>query len=336
MNGKKYIWVLILLVVSFSLLITTNSWSWFGKKNYRNFKRSPDGKKTACITSTGRLIDLLNPGGGESTYNLYVMNIGGSQVKRIAKNIGLYTWSPDGKKIVYEAYKSRKRGEWPKYQKDIYVADTNGRYRKRLTKTDWDDTNPTWTPDGKKISFLSQEKERGGREGLFVINPDGTDKRYLTTATWPYIWSPDEKKLALTGNRCVVIKNPDGTDRKVIDMRSLNEDYRAVGTPNWSPDGKWIAVRASYGLGPPKRRDTYDLLLVDRDGNNLKQLVIDFDGDYYWIDNDHIIYNDQALGYDDRILRLQHRGIFSINIDGTGKKKLRQMWGDEDYGKIHR
>jgi TolB protein len=264
------------------------------------------------------------------------MNIGGSQVRGIAKNVGLYFWSPDGKKLTYEAYERRERGKWPKYQKDIYVIDADGRHRKRLTRTSWDDTNPTWTPDGKKVSFLSQEKERGGREGLFIINIDGSNKRYLTPATWPYTWSPDEEKLALTGNHYIVIKNPDGTDRKVIDVRGLNEDYRAVGRPNWSPDGKWIAVRASYDLGSPKRRGTYDLLLVDKDGNNLKKLVVDFYGDYYWLDNNHIIYKDRAYKYDNEELRLQHRGIFSIHINGTDKKKLKQSWRGEEYEKIHR
>ena len=47
----------------------------------------------------------------------------------------------------------------------------DGTDQHNLTKTDVEEMDPRWSPDGERISFLSL---RGGRPGHYLMNADGT------------------------------------------------------------------------------------------------------------------------------------------------------------------
>ena len=70
----------------------------------------------------------------------------------------------------------------------------------RLTRNDWDDVSPAWSPDGSRIAFVSHRKD-GPR--LFTITPDGADERSVAPTvrvqTDPPAWSPDGSLLAFVG-----------------------------------------------------------------------------------------------------------------------------------------
>jgi dipeptidyl aminopeptidase/acylaminoacyl peptidase len=96
---------------------------------------------------------------------------------------GDYTpaFSPDGKKIAV-AY--RQHDHW-----DIHVLNADGSGRARLTETPievslegkpaWNNLAPVWSPDGKKIAFLT---DRTGRWEIWTMNADGSNQRALLPA----------------------------------------------------------------------------------------------------------------------------------------------------------
>ena len=67
----------------------------------------------------------------------------------------------------------------------------------------WHATNPRWSPDGKRIAFLSQADSR---YGIWVVSIDGSRPRFvapvqqtnffITYAGEPFAWSPDSKSIA--------------------------------------------------------------------------------------------------------------------------------------------
>jgi Tol biopolymer transport system component len=85
-------------------------------------------------------------------------------------------YSPDGKKLVFEAYPNKRcYGE-------IYTVDADGQHLTNLTdnRCHAGSADPVWSPDGKKILFLSAHEEGGEFGiGLATMNPDGTDRHHI-------------------------------------------------------------------------------------------------------------------------------------------------------------
>jgi len=99
------------------------------------------------------------------------------------------------------------------------------------------DSNPEYSPDGKRIVFNSH---RSGTQEIWTAEADGTNPRQLTTAGGPMVadprWSPDGQSL--------VIHSLFGGVRGIDLVSSAGGVFRRVvegGTwPTWSRDGKWI------------------------------------------------------------------------------------------------
>ena len=102
--------------------------------------------------------------------------------------------SPDGAQIVFT------RG-WNDMMKDqaqanLWLVDSNGARPRELTQGAWRDSSPVWSPDGKRIAFLSN---RSGTEQIDVMWADTHEVSELTHLDYPpsgLRWSPDGKWIA--------------------------------------------------------------------------------------------------------------------------------------------
>ena len=84
---------------------------------------------------------------------------------------------------------------------DIYVMNADGGGRTLLTTGMLEGTNPAWSPDGKRIAFVSWNDEEN--TALFFINADGSNVSRLTAPDGMVehddpTWSPDGKQIAFT------------------------------------------------------------------------------------------------------------------------------------------
>jgi TolB protein len=117
---------------------------------------------------------------------------------------------------------------------EIYKGD------QRLTAFHKDDFDPVPSPDGKTLAFSS---DREGPLRLFLVNPDGTNLRRLTTRTesgdeGELAWSRDGSRLAYVVDGRVIVRHvATGTERMLTDGLE----------PVFSPDGKWLAVSRVRG-----------------------------------------------------------------------------------------
>lgn len=95
-----------------------------------------------------------------------------------------------GAKIVFTSARNRNA--------EIYIMNTDGSQQIRLTQYPGEDFDPTWSPNGEHIAFVS-ERDHEGLYDIYLMDPDGknirrafNDLSYRTAPTW----SPDGKHIA--------------------------------------------------------------------------------------------------------------------------------------------
>jgi serine/threonine-protein kinase len=129
--------------------------------------------------------------------------------------------------------------------------------------------HPVWTPDGKRIAFMSN---REGATQIFwqLANGSGGLQRLTTNSptttgdglSIPYSWSPDGQSLIFV--RAVPTKqaefwmlpvgSPSGRSDQVDGAQRMPVQLRAPdGAPQLSPDGRWLA----YASDESGRREIY-------------------------------------------------------------------------------
>jgi Tol biopolymer transport system component len=125
----------------------------------------------------------------------------------------------------------------------IYTMKPNGDNKTQLTTSRTFDSNPVFSPNGKKIAF-----ESGQGQDIYTMSATGTDIKRVTRSNveeFDPAWSPDGTKIAFasnsTGSGDIYVINKDGSGLTRI-TTSAQRDIE----PAWSPDGTRIAfVRAN-------------------------------------------------------------------------------------------
>jgi dipeptidyl aminopeptidase/acylaminoacyl peptidase len=253
---------------------------------------SPDGKYLAFLASRGdeeqkkkgAQVWILNRLGGEA-----------QQLTDVKGGVSQLAWSPDARRLVLavndfdpasdpEKMEGWKRKTKPPIVLDRYhfksdaggylarlythlaLFDVESRKLESLTSGRFDDENPSWSPDGRTIAFVSKrgpDPDRTEDSNLFAIEARaGAEPRQLTTFPGPDegqpSWSPDGKWIAyLQGDepkfsayqllKLAVVPSGGGASRVVTGALD-----RQVETPlAWSRDGQSIRTvveddRAAY------------------------------------------------------------------------------------------
>ena len=88
--------------------------------------------------------------------------------------IGSVAVSPDEKQIAYSvAYYSVPEN---KSNNELFVMNADGSSNRQITRDSWQESQPVWIKDGKKIAFLCNES---GSSQVWEMNPDGTERKQL-------------------------------------------------------------------------------------------------------------------------------------------------------------
>lgn len=113
-----------------------------------------------------------------------------------------FAWSPDGSKLIYVSRKKTGKAYAQSTNSDLYQYDIATKKTINLTEGMMGyDTNPTYSPDGKYVAWLSMEHDgyESDKNRIFIMNmADGT-KTDLTT-DWDYTadaiaWNPNGKSI---------------------------------------------------------------------------------------------------------------------------------------------
>jgi Tol biopolymer transport system component/C-terminal processing protease CtpA/Prc len=141
--------------------------------------------------------------------------------------------SPDGKQLALVI-----RG-------DIWLIPVSGGDAKRLTEDPASDGDISWSPDGKKLVFIS---DRGNRTDVYTLDVQTKALTRLTDDTdieSNPIWSPDGKwiSFAKAGAKAGLYVTPSGggAARRLAEGNGNNNFGNGIVSHTWSPDSRWVA-----------------------------------------------------------------------------------------------
>jgi TolB protein len=148
---------------------------------------------------------------------------------------------------------------------DVYTVRDDGSRLRRLTESRAIDIAPSWSPDGKRIAFVS---DRSGSPQIYVMDSDGDNVRRLTYEgsynTHP-AWSPDGRWIAYE------TRLQSQFDVWLIDVEGqvnvpLVDHPRSDEGPTWAPNSRKLAFNST-------RRGRSDIYVIDVSGDNLLRLT---------------------------------------------------------------
>ena len=215
---------------------------------------------------------------------------------------------------------------------EIYVMTTDGGNLRRLTNNSDKDFSPSWSPDGKRIAFISdRDGHVHARHGwstyeIYLMNADGSNPQNLTnnpSSDRDPSWSPDGKRIVFSSARDN--DNPQNSEIYVMaadgsDPQRLTENIDDDRDPSWSPDGERIVFSASReGHVENKFGITAEIYIMDADGGNEKRLTDNRNNDWdpVWSpDGKRIAFASDRKG------DLEDFNIYVMDADGGNQQKL--------------
>ncbi len=155
------------------------------------------------------------------------------ELRTVSSEAESFSLSPSGKRAAISTH-----GE-------IFSIATDRGEVQRVTETFWREQSPQWSPDGKRIAFIS---DRTGREEIWIADERGKNLKQISDVDCDkssIVWAADSKALLWSGSdhklRRVFIE-----DSKTEELAS--SEVSTISTPQFSPDGKWISYSKQDNL----------------------------------------------------------------------------------------
>jgi Tol biopolymer transport system component len=237
-------------------------------------------------------------------------------------------WAPDGTRIAYTY-------PYDGPHSPIYVVDVEDGGVTNLTGPD-----PArgatrvlaWSPDGTRIAFARTEGaggHSGSRDGLFVMNADGTGEVRLDDAAGGTVrgltWAPDGKRIAFIrvsyeAGPITTLMVIDANGQGLREIKQLwqgggccffeSTDLRPLA---WLPGTDQIAIVFDIGLDQPEG-ELETIWLLAADGSGMRELT---EGSFFDLspDGSRLVVAEARLDQDPGPY-----SIYVMNVDGTDKR----------------
>ena len=168
-----------------------------------------------------------------------------------------FSWSPDGSEIAYSA--APRTGFTARYETRLYAVPTAGGEPRAILDRTGMNTQPQWSPDGRRIAFISTDSRvdiMAARSLTVIPAASGAPRIYRMDDAWvnELVWARDGKSIYFQANdgtfasRDHMFEQPitrvwveDGHAEKVVPGATV--DYSI----SLSADGRRLAYRAVEG-----------------------------------------------------------------------------------------
>lgn len=266
---------------------------------------------------------------GHSAISFLAEEYGEDKVPKLIKNLreSLDIHRVFAHTIDTDLYSFDKK--WQRYMKEKYTIEAEEKaeseiYGKKLTQDAEFNTNAVFSPDGKRIAFIST---RNGYSELFVMSVDGTNQKSILKSRigrsldvihsegHALSWFPDGEKIIFAGEK----RGKDylyTINLRKNKLKKLRLPLEVLKSPCFSRKGdKIVFVGMEGGIN--------DLYLVDANGKNLEKLTSDeFDDNYplFSPDDKKIVYVSE---------RERQKDLFLLDMETLAITRLTSTPSDE-------
>lgn len=296
----------------------------------------------------GRFLAVLSDRKDDTTQVWLYDRRGGDaqQLTDLKQGVASYAWAPDSSKLLLVAedptpadldeeerpnprpyvidrlqFKEDYVGYLDRYRAHVYVIGLDERKARQVTFGDYEDSDPAWAPDSRRIAFVSnrtEDPDSNRNTDIWVIDTDREKAEPVRvtsaeTAEAAPAWSPDGRSIVCTSTapgilpiyaipRLVIVDVASG---EMQDVKALTETQ--VFEPRFSPDGTAL-------LGITEDRGEQNLVRIERRTGAVQSLV----------DGENVVV-EYSQGADGSLFALVSRPgspeqIFAV--DGAGLRQL--------------
>jgi TolB protein len=215
-------------------------------------------------------------------------------------------WSPDGKRIAYVSFESKKPV--------VYVHHLSENKRQVVASFKGSNSAPAWAPDGKTIAVVLSVE--GGSQ-IYLINSDGSGpRRRISNSTFIDTeprYSTDGKFIYFTSDR--------GGSPQIYRM------------PSTGGEPQRVTFEGSYNVSPRPSPDGRVLAYVTRNGGKFQVALLDLSNRQVQVITDSDRDESPSYAPNGRMILLATvlggRGVLSaVSSDGRIKQRLPYAGGD--------
>lgn len=252
---------------------------------------------------------------------VYVAKLDGTGVRKLA--VGIFpAISPDGTRVAFTTVEKSGTA----YIRHIAVIEIDSGNMTVFKDVPSDNSYyPVWSPDGKRLLFTLR---RGDVWDLATITPNGTEFRFLKKGAanevtlYSPCWARDMGSIFCQDITNIYQISLDGAvlAKWPVEKVIPNGGMSGEGRIDVSPDGKRLLLSIDMGEehqrkdwdGPPPALWTLEITPQRAVRLTLKTL---FGWDGCWIDNDNILFLNQASSE-------KEASIYSMSTNGKNLKRL--------------
>ena len=268
--------------------------------------------------------------------------------------------SPDGKHIVYvrggmDIMKDKRKG-------NIWMINTDGSGHSKLSSLESNESQPRWSPDGKRIAFVNATNQGGEIYVYWLETSKIARLTQLDRSPRGISWSPDGQHIAFTMHvpaKPSVLVNPPPKPKGAVwaphprvetrlkhesdgsgymepgyshifvisadggaPRRISNGDFHHNGSPQWSRDGKHLILSANRNADWEHDFRNSEIYAFDIKSKQVKTLT-DRNGPDRSPAISPTTNKIAYTGYDDKVQTYQVNKLYTMNMDGSSKKEIK-------------
>jgi dipeptidyl aminopeptidase/acylaminoacyl peptidase len=169
--------------------------------------------------------------------------------------------SPDGSKLLYVMYSYR----WD-WQPHLWLMDVASGNARQLTPEKKAERAPEWSPDGKRMAFISN---RDGKPQIYTAQADGSDSKVIASPKYgvtSYHWSPDGRSIAFLAKADSAPASDSGP--QVADQES---DLSRLWVTNLASETSRSVGKAGFRIDEFQWQNSSQILVVATDKPRIEQ-----------------------------------------------------------------